>query len=148
MSRRSRAFVLMLVVTATTGSAVAEATIFGKGLRARFSKSGSQSTSGTMNTENTVLAADGTTRVSLKVRLERGLRAMRPVEFQFLQQVLKQVKAGSLPQDMVEQAFLWAHKQRNYRVQYFEKALRALAQQNNIHFQTTVSSFDPGFNQQ
>jgi hypothetical protein len=90
---------------------------------------------------------DGTTRVSLKVQLERGLRAMRPVEFQFLSEVLKQVKDGTLPQDMVEQAFLWASRQRAYRVQYFEKALASLAQQNNITFQTKVSSFDPGFNQ-
>jgi hypothetical protein len=89
---------------------------------------------------------DGTTRVSLKVQLERGLRAMRPVEFEFLAEVLQQVDDETLPKDMVEQAFLWAHRQRTYRVQYFEKALRALAKRNNIDFQTTVSSFDPGFN--
>lgn len=94
------------------------------------------------------LVTDGTTRVSLKVQLERGLRAMRPVEFKFLREVLDQVKAETLPKDMVEQAFLWAHRQRTYRVQYFEKALRALARQNKIAFKTTVSSFDPGFNQQ
>lgn len=90
---------------------------------------------------------DGTTRVSLKVQLERGLRAMRPVEFKFLREVLEQVEDGTLPHDMVERAFLWASRQRAYRVQYFEKALASLAQQNNITFQTKVSSFDPGFNQ-
>lgn len=95
---------------------------------------------------STVLNSDGTTRVSLKVQLERGLRAMRPVEFKFLGEVLAQVKAGTLPKDMVEQAFLWANRQRTYRVQYFEKALRALAKRDNIDFQTKVSSFDPGFN--
>ncbi|HVX11583.1 MAG TPA: hypothetical protein VHC22_10415 [Pirellulales bacterium] len=92
------------------------------------------------------LATDGTTKVSLKVQLERGLRAMRPVEFKFLREVLAQVKAKKLPQDLVEQAFLWAQRQRTYRVQYFEKALRALAKQNNVVFKTKVSSFDPGFN--
>jgi hypothetical protein len=97
---------------------------------------------------NTVLMTDGTTRVSLKVQLEQGLRAMRPVEFKFLREVRKQVNNGTLPQDMVEQAFIWAHRQRTYRVQYFEKALQALAQQNDIQFTTKVSSFDPGFNQQ
>jgi hypothetical protein len=96
--------------------------------------------------DDDTIVTDGTTRVSLKVQLERGLRAMRPVEFKFLREVLKQVKAGTLPQDMVEQAFLWAHRQRAYRVQYFEKALRALAKRNQIDFTTTVSSFDPGFN--
>ena len=89
---------------------------------------------------------DGTTRVSLRIQLERGLRAMRPVEFQFLHEVLAQVKKGKLPKDMVEQAFVWARRQGSYRVQYFEKALRALARRNQIAFTTTVSSFDPGFN--
>lgn len=92
------------------------------------------------------IMSDGTTRVSLKVQLERGLRAMRPVEFQFLAEVLEQVDDETLPKDMVEQAFLWAHRQRSYRVQYFEKALRALAKRSQIDFQTSVSSFDPGFN--
>ena len=96
---------------------------------------------------NTTIMSDGTTRVSLQVQLERGLRAMRPVEFKFLREVRKQVDNGTLPKDMVEQAFLWAHRQRAYRVQYFEKALQSLAQQNNIQFTTKVSSFDPGFNQ-
>jgi hypothetical protein len=98
--------------------------------------------------DNDTILSDGTTRISLKVQLERGLRAMRPVEFKFLREVLAQVKAETLPQNLVEQAFLWAQRQRAYRVQYFEKALRALAMQNNIDFQTKVSSFDPGFNQQ
>jgi hypothetical protein len=96
--------------------------------------------------QDTTIVTDGTTRVSLRVQLERGLRAMRPVEFQFLREVLKQVKAGTLPKDIVEQAFLWAHRQPRYRVQYFEKALKSLARRNQITFTTTVSSFDPGFN--
>jgi hypothetical protein len=112
------------------------------------STSGSASSSQPLTDSDTVLMTDGTTRVSLQVQLERGLRAMRPVEFKFLREVLRQVKKGTLPQDLVEQAFLWAHKQRAYRVQYFEQALRALAQQNNVTLKTKVSSFDPGFNQQ
>lgn len=96
--------------------------------------------------DDTVITNDGTTRVSLRVQLERGLRAMRPVEFQFLREVLAQVKAGTLPKDLVEKAFLWAHRQPRYRVQYFEKALKALAKRNQITLTTKVSSFDPGFN--
>lgn len=92
------------------------------------------------------IPGNGTTRVPLQVQLEKGLRAMRPVEFEFLAEVLAQVDDETLPQDMVEQAFLWARRHRTYRVQYFEKALRALAQRSKIDFQTTVSSFDPGFN--
>lgn len=97
-------------------------------------------------TADDTITNDGTTRVSLRVQLERGLRAMRPVEFQFLREVLAQVKAGTLPKNIVEQAFLWAHRQPRYRVQYFEKALKALAKRNQITFTTMVSSFDPGFN--
>lgn len=93
-----------------------------------------------------VIQDDGTTRVSLKVQLEKGLRAMRPVEFRFLHEVLAQVKKGDLPKDLVEQAFLWARQYPAYRVQYFEKALRALAKRDGIELVTKVSSFDPGFN--
>lgn len=96
--------------------------------------------------DDTVITNDGTTRVSLRVQLIRGLRAMRPVEFEFLNEVLAQVKAGTLPKSIVEQAFLWAHRQPRYRVQYFEKALKALAKRNDITFTTKVSSFDPGYN--
>lgn len=111
------------------------------------SRAANSQANASQSTANTTLMTDGTTLVSLKVQLEQGLRAMRPVEFKFLREVLKQVDKGTLPQDIVEQAFLWAHRQRTYRVQYFEKALRALAKQNNIKFKTKVSSFDAGFNQ-
>ncbi len=93
-----------------------------------------------------VIHDDGTTRVSLRVQLEKGLRAMRPVEFRFLNEVLAQVKKGDLPKDLVEQAFLWGRQYPAYRVQYFEKALRALAQRDGIELATKASSFDPGFN--
>ncbi|HEV7225594.1 MAG TPA: hypothetical protein VGN42_23005 [Pirellulales bacterium] len=89
----------------------------------------------------------GTTRVSLKVQLEKGLRAMRPQDFAFLGVVLQQVDDGELPRDLVDQAFLWARRQRSYRVQYFEKVLRLLAKRQGIAFDTgDVSSFNPGFN--
>ena len=93
-----------------------------------------------------VISDDGTTRVSLRVQLEKGLRAMRPVEFRFLNEVLAQVKKGDLPEDLVEQAFLWARQYPAYRVQYFEKSLRALAKRDGIDLVTKASSFDPGFN--
>jgi hypothetical protein len=101
-----------------------------------------------------LLAADdlittdlGTTKVSLKVQLEKGLRAMRPQDFEFLAVVLQQVDDGELPRDLVDQAFLWARRQRSYRVQYFEKVLRLLAKRQGVAFDTgTVSSFNPGFN--
>ncbi|HUY93027.1 MAG TPA: hypothetical protein VMV10_30135 [Pirellulales bacterium] len=89
----------------------------------------------------------GTTKVSLKVQLERGLRAMRPQDFAFIKVVLTRVNEGSLPQSLVEQAFLWARHKRAYRVQYFEKVLRLLAQRQGVKFDTgNISSFNPGFN--
>ena len=93
-----------------------------------------------------VISTDGTTTISLDVQLKKGLRAMRPVEFDFLQEVLDQVDSGDLPREMVEKAFLWARRYPRYRVQYFEKTLRALARRRRISFATTVSSFDPGYN--
>ncbi len=96
--------------------------------------------------DESVIRDDSTTRVSLRVQLEKGLRAMRPVEFRFLNEVLAQVKQGDLPKELVEQAFLWARQYPAYRVQYFEKALRALAKRDGIELVTKVSSFDPGFN--
>jgi hypothetical protein len=89
----------------------------------------------------------GTTKVSLQVQLEKGLRAMRPQDFEFLAVVLQQVDDGELPRDLVDQAFLWARRQRSFRVQYFEKVLRLLAQRQGVAFDTgDVSSFNPGFN--
>ena len=89
----------------------------------------------------------GTTKVSLKVQLEKGLRAMRPQDFAFLQVVLAKVEDGSMPVALVNQAFLWARKQRAYRVQYFEKVLRLLAKRQGVTFDTgDISSFNPGFN--
>lgn len=89
----------------------------------------------------------GTTRISLKVQLEKGLRAMRPQDFEFLAVVESKVDDGSMPVTLVNQAFLYARRQRSFRVQYFEKVLRALAQRQGVKFDTgNVSSFNPGFN--
>ncbi|HVX59970.1 MAG TPA: hypothetical protein VHC19_05210 [Pirellulales bacterium] len=95
-----------------------------------------------------LIVTDGTTRVSLKVQLEKGLRAMRPQDYAFLNVVLLQVEEGKLPRDLVEMSFLWARRQRAYRVQYFENVLRALAAREGVVFDTgDVSSFNSGFNQ-
>jgi len=94
-------------------------------------------------------AADGTTgpQVSLQVQLEKGLRAMRPQEFDFLAVVEQQVEDGELSADLVNTAFLWARRKPQYRVQYFEKALLQLANRAGVTIDTGgVSSFNPGFN--
>ncbi|HUY32531.1 MAG TPA: hypothetical protein VMV69_07090 [Pirellulales bacterium] len=94
-------------------------------------------------------AADGTTgpQVTLKVQLEKGLRAMRPQEFDFLAVVEQQVGDGDLPADLVNTAFLWARRRPQYRVQFFEKALRQLTKRAGVAFDTGgASSFNKGFN--
>jgi hypothetical protein len=116
--------------------------LFGLGLTAAL-------LAGLMSTHQPAEAADGTTgpQVSLKVQLEKGLRAMRPQEFDFLAEVERQVDDGDLPVDLVNSAFLWARAKPKYRVQYFEKALRQLAKRADVDFDTgDLSSFNKGFN--
>jgi len=65
---------------------------------------------------------------SLKDLLEKGLKARRPVEFEFIGTVVQLVDGGQLPQTMVQSTFLWARKKRvRYPFQYFEFALRQRA---------------------
>jgi hypothetical protein len=94
-------------------------------------------------------AADGTTgpQVTLKVQLEKGLKAMRPQEFEFLAVVEQQVADGDLSADLVNTAFLWARNKHRYRVQYFEKSLIQLTKRAKVEFDTGgKSSFNAGFN--
>jgi hypothetical protein len=64
----------------------------------------------------------------LKTTLEKGLRARRPVEFEFLGRVVQHVESGKLPRSLVMSTFLWARKQPDGRqVVYFEQALRTRA---------------------
>lgn len=65
---------------------------------------------------------------SLKDVLEKGLKARRPVEFEFIGTVVQLVDARQLPQTLVQSTFLWARKKRvKYPFQYFEFALRQRA---------------------
>jgi hypothetical protein len=65
---------------------------------------------------------------SLKDVLEKGLKARRPVEFEFIGTVVQLVDDQQLPQTMVQSTFLWARKKRvKYPFQYFEFALRQRA---------------------
>jgi len=67
---------------------------------------------------------------SLKDVLEKGLKARRPVEFEFIGTVVQMVDAGQLPQTLVQSTFLWARKKRvKYPFQYFEFALRQRAKE-------------------
>lgn len=64
---------------------------------------------------------------SLKDLLEKGLRARRPEEFQFIAVVVRKVEAGALPKEIVQSTFLWARRKPTYPFQYFEQALKLRA---------------------
>lgn len=71
-----------------------------------------------------------TTRPSLKDTLEKGLRARRPEEFQYLARVVEKVERRELPLDLVMSTFQWARqktKHANFPFPYFVRALRERA---------------------
>lgn len=69
----------------------------------------------------------GVTATDLEQTLKFGLKARRPVEFQFISDVVQQVKNKQLPIDLVQSTFLWAKRKKPYQYPYFEKALRVRA---------------------
>jgi hypothetical protein len=72
---------------------------------------------------------------SLQTSLEKGLKARRPVEFQFIAQVVQLVEDGTLPESTVITCFLWARRNRPYRqypCAYFMAALRNQAAQMGV----------------
>jgi len=62
-------------------------------------------------------------------QLNMGLKARRPVEFDYIQQVVAMVDQGLLPKTLVDTTFVWAYKKPTRRLQYFQFALRARANQ-------------------
>jgi hypothetical protein len=72
----------------------------------------------------------------LKTTLEKGLKARRKAEFQFIQHVIVLVNSGALPRSLVESTFLWARKEakakRSYPFIYFQRGLQARAKKLGI----------------
>ena len=68
----------------------------------------------------------------LKKQLQTGLKARRPVEFQYLDRVVTLVDTGILPRSMVDSTFMWARKKSTKQLQYFQFALRARAAKQGI----------------
>jgi hypothetical protein len=60
----------------------------------------------------------------LQTALEKGLKARRPVEFQFIAQVVAMVDDGTLPRSVVITTFLWARYKRPYPFPYFAFGVR------------------------
>lgn len=71
----------------------------------------------------------------LKQQLEKGLKARRPEEFQFVDLVVTMVGNDTLPLDLVKSTFIWARKKAlttRYPFPYFERALRVRAAKRGI----------------
>jgi len=68
----------------------------------------------------------------LQTTLQMGLKARRPVEFQFIAQVVQLVDDGTLPSSTVITSFLWARRHRPYPYMYFEFSIRNQAAQMGI----------------
>lgn len=63
----------------------------------------------------------------LQERLEKNLYCRRPLEFAFIDKVVKLVENGTLPLSMVNSTYDWARHKRPYPYQYFYRALRVRA---------------------
>ncbi len=71
-------------------------------------------------------------QIDLKTELQKGLKARRPCEFQYIDQITAMIEAGQLPRSLVDSTFIWARKQPGRQLQYFQFALRARADQLGI----------------
>ncbi len=72
--------------------------------------------------------AGGVMGLDLETQLQKGLRARRPVEFEYIRQIVELVKDGKLPYQMVVTTFGRARFQRKQQLQYFQLALQARTQ--------------------
>jgi hypothetical protein len=64
---------------------------------------------------------------SLKDTLEKGLKARRPEEFEFLAKVVELVEAEKLPLDVVISTFQWARPKKPAPMPYFTRAMQIRA---------------------
>lgn len=71
--------------------------------------------------------AGGVTGLDLKTQLEKGLKARRPVEFEYIKEIVQLVDKGKLPRQLVTTTFVWARKKPSRQLQYFQFALQTRA---------------------
>jgi hypothetical protein len=75
----------------------------------------------------------GTEVISLEDQLKTGLKARRPEETEFIEEVARLVNAGRLPRKLVDSTFMWALRRRtSYPFPAFERALRLQADQLGV----------------
>jgi hypothetical protein len=71
--------------------------------------------------------------ISLEDQLKTGLKARRPEETEFIEEVARLVNTGKLPRKLVDSTFMWALRRRtSYPFPAFERALRLQADQLGV----------------
>ena len=71
--------------------------------------------------------------ISLEDQLKTGLKARRPEETEFIDEVARLVNTGKLPRKLVDSTFMWALRRRtSYPFPAFERALRLQADQLGV----------------
>ena len=76
--------------------------------------------------------AVGNKSADLKERLEKGLQARRPEEFEFLGRVVTMVEQQKLPRQLVEETFQWSRRKRPWPYPFFERAVKLRAAQIGV----------------
>ncbi|HEY2839981.1 MAG TPA: hypothetical protein VGJ26_12575 [Pirellulales bacterium] len=80
-------------------------------------------------------------QVTLKQQLEKGLKLRRPIEFQFVDRVVKMVEDGKLSIDTVNKAFAWSRERNSFRPYvYFEQSLIELAKRDGVEIKGELIS--------
>ncbi|EAQ80738.1 hypothetical protein [Blastopirellula marina] len=78
-----------------------------------------------------VRAESGT--ASLRETLEKGLRARRPIEFEFIDEVVDLVDTGELTRQLVMSCFEYARRRDRYQpYRYFAPAIRIQAKKIGV----------------
>ncbi|MGE0605776.1 MAG: hypothetical protein AB7O62_01530 [Pirellulales bacterium] len=75
---------------------------------------------------------DPTTGLTLRETLEKGLKARRPVEFQYLAKISRMVDRKQLSENMVRATFGWARKRPGRPLQQFQFALYEIAKEQGV----------------
>ena len=71
--------------------------------------------------------------ISLEDQLKTGLRARRPEETEFIEEVARLVDTGRLPRKLVDSTFIWAVRRgKRYPFPAFEQAIRLQAEQLGV----------------
>jgi len=71
----------------------------------------------------------------LEQQLKSGLKARRPVEFEFIKTVVQKVKDDDLPIELVQSTFLWAKRRQPFPYPYFERGLKERANRAGYTFE-------------